>query len=224
MYKEGSRTGRHRGAGIGCLCGSWIRWSEQDSQTNVGQVERKLNLQGKDGDISSKIRGVPWLKLRRPAQSDISCVLQLHRVTSSMESSLLLSPTAFTVRLAISPLIGIFDGLERAWTHKELGMKTFAIISLLGMLAPLLATPFALASIAGGFLAGYLHYINLHGCGIHPRHTRRLRVDGHSAAWCYGCADLPVCRANPRPRKAPGPRRLSLVQSNDNDSVKSLTY
>jgi uncharacterized membrane protein YhiD involved in acid resistance len=64
-----------------------------------------------------------------------------------MENSFLLSPTAFAARLAISLLIGILVGLERAWAHKEVGMRTFAIISLLGMLGSLLGPAFALAAI-----------------------------------------------------------------------------
>jgi len=76
-----------------------------------------------------------------------------------METSFLLTPTTFAARLAISLLIGILVGLERAWAHKEVGMRTFAIISILGMLGSILGTPFALAAVMGAFLL--VAYINL---------------------------------------------------------------
>ena len=71
----------------------------------------------------------------------------------------MLSPTTFAARLAISLLIGILVGLERTWAHKEVGMRTFAIVSVVGLLGSLLGPPFALAAIAGAFLL--VAYINL---------------------------------------------------------------
>ncbi|HXZ39727.1 MAG TPA: DUF4010 domain-containing protein [Terriglobales bacterium] len=76
-----------------------------------------------------------------------------------MDTSFIVSPTVFAARLAISLLIGILVGLERAWAHKEVGMRTFAIISILGMLGSILGTPFALASVVGAFLL--VAYVNL---------------------------------------------------------------
>ena len=69
-----------------------------------------------------------------------------------MDNSFLVSPTIFAARLAIALLIGILVGLERTWAHKEVGMRTFAIVSVVGLLGSLLGTPFALASIGGAFL------------------------------------------------------------------------
>jgi uncharacterized membrane protein (DUF4010 family) len=63
-----------------------------------------------------------------------------------------LSPTIFAARLAISLLIGILIGLERTWAHKEVGMRTFAIMAVVGLLGSLLGNPFALLSIGGAFL------------------------------------------------------------------------
>jgi uncharacterized membrane protein (DUF4010 family) len=63
-----------------------------------------------------------------------------------------LSPTTFAARLAISLLIGILVGLERTWAHKEVGMRTFAIMAVVGLLGSLLGNPFALLSIGGAFL------------------------------------------------------------------------
>jgi uncharacterized membrane protein (DUF4010 family) len=69
-----------------------------------------------------------------------------------METSFVLSPAIFAARLAMSLLIGILVGLERTWAHKEVGMRTFAIVSVVGLLGSLLGSPFALAAIGGAFL------------------------------------------------------------------------
>jgi uncharacterized membrane protein (DUF4010 family) len=63
-----------------------------------------------------------------------------------------LTPTTFAARLAISLLIGILIGLERTWAHKEVGMRTFAIVSVVGLLGSLLGNPFALSAIGGTLL------------------------------------------------------------------------
>jgi uncharacterized membrane protein (DUF4010 family) len=70
-----------------------------------------------------------------------------------------LPATVFAARLAITLLIGILVGLERAWAHKFVGLRTFAIVAVLGLLGSLLGTPFALASILGTFLL--ITYVNL---------------------------------------------------------------
>lgn len=70
-----------------------------------------------------------------------------------------LPATIFAERLAITLLIGILVGLERAWAHKFVGLRTFAIVAVLGLLGSLLGTPFALASILGTLLL--VTYVNL---------------------------------------------------------------
>jgi uncharacterized membrane protein (DUF4010 family) len=55
--------------------------------------------------------------------------------------------------------VGILVGLERAWAHKEVGVRTFAITALLGLLGSLLGTPFALTVIIGILLI--VAYINV---------------------------------------------------------------
>ena len=70
-----------------------------------------------------------------------------------------LPATIFAERLAITLLIGLLVGLERAWAHKFVGLRTFAIVAVLGMLGSLLGAPFALASILGTFLL--IAYVNL---------------------------------------------------------------
>ena len=55
--------------------------------------------------------------------------------------------------------VGILVGLERAWAHKEVGVGTFAITALLGLLGSLLGPPFALVMIIGILLI--IAYINV---------------------------------------------------------------
>jgi len=70
-----------------------------------------------------------------------------------------LPATTFAARLAISLLIGILVGLERAWAHKFVGLRTFAIVAVLGLVGSIIGTPFAIASIVGVFLL--ITYVNL---------------------------------------------------------------
>jgi len=51
-------------------------------------------------------------------------------------------PRLIATKLALSLGIGLLVGFEREWSHKDFGVRTFAIISLFGMLAALIATPF----------------------------------------------------------------------------------
>ena len=62
-------------------------------------------------------------------------------------------------KISICLGVGILVGLERAWAHKEVGVRTFAITALLGLLGSLLGTPFALAVIVGILLI--IAYINV---------------------------------------------------------------
>jgi uncharacterized membrane protein (DUF4010 family) len=48
-----------------------------------------------------------------------------------------------TAKLLVALGIGLLVGFEREWAHKDLGVRTFALISLLGMLAALESPPFA---------------------------------------------------------------------------------
>jgi hypothetical protein len=89
-----------------------------------------------------------------------------------METSLLLSPTTFAAKLAVSLLIGILVGLERTRAHNEVGMMTFAIVSVLGAgAAP--ARPYSPRKLTEWLLRGPLR---------HRRRTehRRGRAD-HSS-------------------------------------------
>jgi uncharacterized membrane protein (DUF4010 family) len=53
------------------------------------------------------------------------------------------------LKLAVALSIGLLVGFEREWSNKDVGIRTFALISLLGMAMALLANSFALA----GFFA-----------------------------------------------------------------------
>ena len=52
-------------------------------------------------------------------------------------------------RILIAVGCGLLVGLEREWSHKELGSRTFPIVSLLGALAALISTGFVVAGFAG---------------------------------------------------------------------------
>ena len=64
-------------------------------------------------------------------------------------SRLVFPPDAIGVRILISLGVGLLVGFEREWSHKDLGVRTFAITSLLGMLAALIGDAFAIASLSG---------------------------------------------------------------------------
>jgi uncharacterized membrane protein (DUF4010 family) len=53
------------------------------------------------------------------------------------------------VRILVAVGCGLLVGLEREWSHKELGSRTFPIVSLLGALAALISTGFVVAGFAG---------------------------------------------------------------------------
>jgi uncharacterized membrane protein (DUF4010 family) len=64
----------------------------------------------------------------------------------------LFPPVEIARKIALSLGIGLLVGLEREWARKDLGVRTFTIASLLGMLGSLLGTGFALSSLVGAFL------------------------------------------------------------------------
>lgn len=52
-------------------------------------------------------------------------------------------------KVALSAGIGLLVGLEREWSHKEIGVRTFAIAGLLGMVMSLLDPAIIIAGLAG---------------------------------------------------------------------------
>ncbi|MEO8098575.1 MAG: MgtC/SapB family protein [Acidobacteriota bacterium] len=58
-------------------------------------------------------------------------------------------PLEVATNLLVALGIGLLVGLEREWAHKDMGVRSFAIVTLLGMLAALLSANFVLAALAG---------------------------------------------------------------------------
>jgi uncharacterized membrane protein (DUF4010 family) len=56
------------------------------------------------------------------------------------------------LKMAVSVGIGMLVGMERKWSHKEAGIRTFAIVALLGMLSAIIGEGFMITSLVGVFL------------------------------------------------------------------------
>jgi uncharacterized membrane protein (DUF4010 family) len=56
------------------------------------------------------------------------------------------------LKMAVSVGIGMLVGMERKWSHKEAGIRTFSIVALLGMLATIAGQDFIIAAMVGVFL------------------------------------------------------------------------
>ena len=61
-------------------------------------------------------------------------------------------PSEVAAKIAVSLGIGLLVGIEREWSNKDLGVRTFALIALLGTTASLLAPSMAAISLVGVFL------------------------------------------------------------------------
>lgn len=59
------------------------------------------------------------------------------------------SYSEIALKTAISAGIGLLIGLEREWSNKDVGVRTFAIIALLGMLAALIGQDIMIVSFVG---------------------------------------------------------------------------
>ena len=57
-------------------------------------------------------------------------------------------PSEIAAKLLVSLGIGLLVGFEREWSRKDLGVRTFALVSLLGMIATLESRWFALIGMA----------------------------------------------------------------------------
>ncbi|HEY1686210.1 MAG TPA: DUF4010 domain-containing protein [Tepidisphaeraceae bacterium] len=55
-------------------------------------------------------------------------------------------------KIAVGLAAGLLVGLEREWAHKEIGVRTFAIVALLGVLTSLMAMEFVFAGLVGVLL------------------------------------------------------------------------
>ena len=54
--------------------------------------------------------------------------------------------------MAVAIGIGMLAGMEREWSNKDVGIRTFAIVALLGMLASLISQSIVIASLVGVLL------------------------------------------------------------------------
>ena len=57
------------------------------------------------------------------------------------------NPQQIALRLAVASLVGMLIGFERESQHKGVGIRTFALTSLLGTICALLGQPFALEAL-----------------------------------------------------------------------------
>ncbi|MGA7751648.1 MAG: DUF4010 domain-containing protein [Candidatus Sulfotelmatobacter sp.] len=60
--------------------------------------------------------------------------------------------TPVALKMAVAIGIGMLAGMEREWSNKDVGIRTFAIVALLGMLASLIGQNIAVAALIGVFL------------------------------------------------------------------------
>lgn len=60
--------------------------------------------------------------------------------------------TPMALRMAVAIGIGMLAGMEREWSNKDVGVRTFAIVALLGSLASLVGQSYAIALMIGVFL------------------------------------------------------------------------
>ncbi|HMG09891.1 MAG TPA: MgtC/SapB family protein, partial [Mucilaginibacter sp.] len=56
------------------------------------------------------------------------------------------------LKMAVAICIGMLIGMERKWSHKEAGIRTFAIIALLGMLSSIIGENMITIAMIGVFL------------------------------------------------------------------------
>lgn len=58
-------------------------------------------------------------------------------------------PLGVATKLLVSLGVGLLVGFEREWSHKDLGVRTFSLVSLLGVLTALGSPPLAWIGMAG---------------------------------------------------------------------------
>jgi len=62
------------------------------------------------------------------------------------------NPSEVAPKMAVALGIGLLVGIEREWSNKDLGARTFELTALLGTIATLFGPSMALLSLAGVFL------------------------------------------------------------------------
>ncbi len=68
---------------------------------------------------------------------------------SNTEQVIVFPHTAVSVKIILAMGVGLLVGLEREFASKDVGVRTFALVSLLGMASQLIQAPFALAAFVG---------------------------------------------------------------------------
>lgn len=66
------------------------------------------------------------------------------------------------VRIAIATSLGLFLGLEREWSHKSAGVRTFALVSLVGTVFTILDRPWLLV-VGGVLVVGQGMFLTIRG-------------------------------------------------------------
>jgi uncharacterized membrane protein (DUF4010 family) len=61
-------------------------------------------------------------------------------------------PPPIALKIAVSVGVGMLVGMEREWSNKDVGIRTFSIVALLGMLASAMGASVVVASLAGVLL------------------------------------------------------------------------
>lgn len=95
-------------------------------------------------------------------------------------------PTPIALKMAVAVGIGMLVGLEREWSNKDVGIRTFAIVSMVGMLAGIVGPQIAITSLIGIFLlvGGDEWPEHPHDPFIGDHHFGGL--DCHLSAWSSG--------------------------------------
>lgn len=60
--------------------------------------------------------------------------------------------TPVALRMAVAVGVGMLVGMEREWSNKDVGVRSFAIVAVLGMLASVISTSVAIAALVGVLL------------------------------------------------------------------------
>jgi uncharacterized membrane protein (DUF4010 family) len=60
--------------------------------------------------------------------------------------------TPIALKMAVAIGIGMLVGMEREWSNKDVGIRTFALVAMLGMLASLIGQNLVIAALLGVFL------------------------------------------------------------------------
>ena len=110
---------------------------------NIVSTKKKLEIFSSSADLPGRGRLAPNL-----------IVYPLYAYTALGCSTLFPPRPQRSKWLHVAVGIGMLVGLEREWSSgKDVGVRTFSIVSLLGMLASLAGRDFIIAGLVGIFLS-----------------------------------------------------------------------